>query len=151
MRIAAFLPGLLLALAPSYGHHSFGAEFDEHKPLKLHGTVTKWELTNPHSWIHMDVKGDDGKVVNWAIETGAPNALYRQGWRKDDLKAGDTVTLEAFLAKDGSHTAAARSVKLLALPPSCQMIVPLSRLTFTSSMCRARRSAGCRPCRCEPR
>ena len=78
----------------------------------LTGVVTKVDWVNPHAYIYVDVKGDDGAVVNWAIETGAPNVLYRQGWRKDDLKTGDMVTLEAFLAKDGSHTAAARNVKL---------------------------------------
>ena len=67
--------------------------------MTLTGVVTKVDWVNPHAYIYVDVKGDDGTVVNWAIETGAPNALYRQGWRKDDLKAGDTVTLDAFLAK----------------------------------------------------
>jgi len=104
--------GLLVLAVPVLAHHSFAAEFDGSKQVKLTGVVTKVDWVNPHAYIYMDVKGDDGAVVNWAIETGAPNALYRQGWRKDDLKAGDTVTLDAFLAKDGSHTAAARNVKL---------------------------------------
>jgi hypothetical protein len=104
--------GLLAPDAPVFAHHSFAAEFDGNKQVKLIGVVTKVDWVNPHAYIYVDVKGDDGAMVNWAIETGAPNALYRQGWRKDDLKAGDTVTLEAFLAKDGSHTAAARNVKL---------------------------------------
>lgn len=108
----AVAAGLLAAAVPSYAHHSFAAEFDGTKQISLTGTVTKVDWVNPHAYIYVDVKGDDGKVVNWAIETGAPNALYRQGWRKGDLKEGDTVTLEAFLAKDGSHTAAARQVKL---------------------------------------
>ena len=69
---------------------------------------------NPHAWVYVDVKSDDGSVVNWALESGAPNAnaLYRAGWRKDDLKVGDHVTFSAFLAKDRSHTAAARQVTL---------------------------------------
>jgi hypothetical protein len=104
--------GLLVAAVPVFAHHSFAAEFDGNKQVTLTGVVTKVDWVNPHAYIYVDVKGDDGAVVNWAIETGAPNALYRQGWRKDDLKVGDTVTLEAFLAKDGSHTAAARNVKL---------------------------------------
>jgi hypothetical protein len=104
--------GLLVLAVPVLAHHSFAAEFDGNKQVKLTGVVTKVDWVNPHAYLYVDVKGDDGATVNWAIETGAPNALYRQGWRKDDLKAGDTVTLEAFLAKDGSHTAAARSVKL---------------------------------------
>ncbi len=104
--------GLLGPAVPVFAHHSFAAEFDGNKQVKLTGVVTKVDWVNPHAYIYVDVKGDDGATVNWAIETGAPNVLYRQGWRKDDLKAGDTVTLEAFLAKDGSHTAAARNVKL---------------------------------------
>ena len=102
----------LLAAVPVFAHHSFAAEFDGNKKVTLTGVVTKVDWVNPHAYIYVDVKGEDGEVVNWAIETGAPNALYRQGWRKDDVKVGNTVTLEAFLAKDGSHTAAARNVKL---------------------------------------
>ena len=104
--------GLVSATLPIFAHHSFAAEFDGKKNVTLTGVVTKMDWVNPHAYIYVDVKGDDGVAVNWAVETGAPNILYRQGWRKDDLKAGDTVTLEAFLAKDGSHTAAARTVKL---------------------------------------
>ncbi len=104
--------GLVAAALPVFAHHSFAAEFDGNKRITLNGVVTKVDWVNPHAYIYVDVKGDDGSVVNWAIETGAPNILYRQGWRKDDLKAGDTVTLEAFVAKDGSHTGAARTVKL---------------------------------------
>jgi hypothetical protein len=103
--------GLVAAALPVLAHHSFAAEFDGNKRVTLNGVVTKMDWVNPHAYIYVDVKGDDGVVVNWAIETGAPNVLYRQGWRKDDLKAGDTVTVEAFLAKDGSHTGAARTVK----------------------------------------
>jgi len=108
----ALVLGLAAAAVPVFAHHSFAAEFDGAKKVTLTGVVTKMDWVNPHAYIYVDVKGDDGAMVNWAIETGAPNALYRQGWRKDDLKAGDMVTLEAFLAKDGSHTAAARTVKL---------------------------------------
>ncbi len=108
----ALVFGLIAATGPVFAHHSFAAEFDGSKQITLTGVVTKLDWVNPHAYIYVDVKGDDGAVVNWAIETGAPNVLYRQGWRKADLKAGDMVTLEAFLAKDGSHTAAARSVKL---------------------------------------
>ena len=117
MKITTF-GGLAIALAlsvpvvPAFAHHSFAAEFDGTKQITLSGVVTKVDWVNPHAYIYVDVKGDDGNVVNWALETGAPNMLYRQGWRKDDLKVGDMVTFEAFLAKDGSHTAAARQVKL---------------------------------------
>ena len=104
--------GLVAGALPVFAHHSFAAEFDGTKQISLAGVVTKVDWVNPHAYIYVDVKGDDGTVINWAIETGAPNVLYRQGWRKDDLKTGDMVTLQAFLAKDGSHTAAARTVKL---------------------------------------
>ena len=104
--------GLLVPAVPVFAHHSFAAEFDGNKKVTLNGVVTKVDWVNPHAYLYVDVKGDDGAVINWAIETGAPNVLYRQGWRKDDLKVGDMVTLDAFLAKDGSHTAAAREVKL---------------------------------------
>ena len=117
MKIRTF-GGLAIALAlsvpvaPVFAHHSFAAEFDGTKQITLTGVVTKMDWVNPHTWVYVDVKGDDGTVVNWALESGAPNALYRAGWRKDDLKVGDTVTFSAFLAKDGSHTAAARQVTL---------------------------------------
>jgi Family of unknown function (DUF6152) len=104
--------GLVSAAVPVLAHHSFAAEFDGTKQVHLAGIVSKVDWVNPHAYIYVDVKGDDGTMVNWAVETGAPNVLYRQGWRKDDLKAGDNVTLDAFVAKDGSHTAAARNVKL---------------------------------------
>lgn len=103
--------GLLTAL-PLSAHHSFAAEFDGSKQITLTGVVTKVDWVNPHAWVYVDVKNPDGTVTNWGLESGAPNALYRAGWRKDDLKVGDTVTFDAFLAKDGSHTAAARQVKL---------------------------------------
>jgi hypothetical protein len=104
--------GLLVATVPVFAHHSFAAEFDGTKQISLIGIVTKVDWVNPHAWVYVDVKGDDGTVVNWALESGAPNALYRAGWRKDDLKVGDNVSFSAFLAKDGSHTAAARQVTL---------------------------------------
>jgi|HubBroStandDraft_6_1064221.scaffolds.fasta_scaffold304011_2 hypothetical protein len=107
-----FFGGLVGAAVPLSAHHSFAAEFDGNKQITLMGVVTKVDWVNPHAWVYVDVKGDDGSMVNWALESGAPNALYRAGWRKDDLKIGDNVTFSAFLAKDGSHTAAARQVTL---------------------------------------
>src|SRR5262245_43601631 len=87
-RLLAAVTGVVLLLgmtAPLWAHHAFAAEFDEKKPLKLKGTVVKWEVTNPHSWIHMDVKGPDGKAVTWMIEGGSPNNLYRLGFTKESL------------------------------------------------------------------
>jgi hypothetical protein len=107
----ALLTGLL-ASAPALAHHSFAAEYDDAKPLTLTGTVVKWELINPHGWITLDAKDDEGKITRWMIETGNPNALIRAGWRKDSMKQGDQVIIQAYQAKDGSHTANGRSVKL---------------------------------------
>jgi hypothetical protein len=101
---------LLLAAAPAWAHHAFAAEFDQSRPLKLKGTVVKWEVTNPHSWIHMDVKGDDGKVVTWMIEGGSPNNLYRLGFTKDSLPPGSEILVEGYQAKDQSTRAVGKSV-----------------------------------------
>jgi hypothetical protein len=104
--------GVLLAAAPVAAHHAFAAEFDASKPVTLTGTVTKLEWTNPHIWIHMDVKGPNGQVVAWRAEGGAPNALYRLGWKKGSINIGQVVTVTGWLARDGSPTANANSIKL---------------------------------------
>jgi hypothetical protein len=93
-------------------HHSFDAEFDRNKPVTLTGTVTRVDWGNPHIWVFMDVKDETGKVSNWGVEGGAPNALFRNGWRKDSLKVGDTVTVEGFRGRDGSLRANANRVSL---------------------------------------
>ena len=98
------------AAVPVIAHHSFAAEFDAKKPVKLRGTVTKMEWINPHSWIHIDVKTPDGKVEKWMVEGGAPNALLRRGWTKNSLPEGTEILVEGFQAKDGANRANGRDI-----------------------------------------
>jgi len=102
--------GLVLAAVPVWAHHAFAAEFDQNKPIKVQGSVTKWELTNPHSWIHIDSKDAEGKVVTWMIEGASPNNLYRLGLTKESLPAGTEITVEGYQAKDGSTRAVGRNI-----------------------------------------
>src|SRR6476620_7385846 len=95
----------LCIAAPLWAQHAFYAEFDGNKPLKLRGKVTKVELINPHSWFHIDVKGDDGKVTSWMIEGGSPNALVRLGYTQQSLLIGTEIIVDAYQAKDGSNKA----------------------------------------------
>ena len=101
--IAGFLNVSILFAIPAWAHHSFAAEFDIKKPVKLEGTVTQMEWINPHAWIHMDVKGDDGKVVNWMVETGSPNILLRRGFTKKSLEQGTEIVVQGYMAKDGEN------------------------------------------------
>jgi hypothetical protein len=94
---------LLLAAVPVAAHHAFAAEFDVKRPIKLRGTVVKMEWINPHSWIHLDVKGADGKSVLWMIEGGSPNALLRLGFNESSLPRGSEIVVEGFQAKDGTN------------------------------------------------
>jgi len=93
-------------------HHAFAAEFDANKPVNFKGTVTKMEWTNPHTWLHVDVKKADGTAENWAIEAGTPNVLFRRGFTKESLLPGTEIVVDGYQAKDGSHRANGRNLTL---------------------------------------
>ncbi len=102
----------LLAAVPAAPHHSFAAEFDVTRPVKLTGTITRIEWTNPHSWLFIDTEDDDGSVQSWAIELLGINALFRRGFTHDKLSAGNIINVGGFGARDGTNTANASSVTM---------------------------------------
>src|SRR5688572_23278119 len=106
-----WLVGVVLA-SPVQAHHSFLAEFDQEKPVMLTGPVTKLQWTNPHIYLHLEVRDDTGQVADWTIELGNPNSLIRLGWTRNAMKVGDVVTVDGYLARDGSKLANARTVLL---------------------------------------
>ena len=109
---AAVILLTILAGAPAWAHHAFAAEFDSKKPVKLRGTVTKMEWINPHAWIHVDVKKEDGTVEEWMVEAGTPNTLLRRGLTKDSVKPGTEIIVDGYQSKDGSLRANGRDLTL---------------------------------------
>ena len=114
MRAILAIAGVVVLLASSTtrAHHAFSAEFDISKPLKLTGTLTKWEMINPHSWFHVDVKSPDGKIVPWLIEVGSPHQLIRLGVTKNTLAVGTEFTIEGYQLRDGTNKAVGRNFVL---------------------------------------
>lgn len=104
--------GLVVAAVPAWAHHAFAAEFDAKRPIHLEGVVTKVELINPHSWVHVDVKNPDGTVTSWMVEAGSPNVLLRRGLNKNSIAIGTPVVVEGYQSKDGSLRANGRDISL---------------------------------------
>jgi len=104
--------GIILAASQVLAHHAFSAEFDINRPIQLRGTLLKWEMINPHSWFHLDVKEPDGKIVSWMIEGGSPNQLTRMGVTKHTVQIGTEIVVEGYQAKDGTNTGVGKNFVL---------------------------------------
>jgi hypothetical protein len=112
LKIAIIGIAFMLAAVPVWAHHAFSAEFDINLPLTLEGTLTRWEMINPHSWFHLDVEGPDGEVVQWMVEGGSPNQLIRMGVTQNTVPVGTVLLVEGYHAKDGSDKAVGRDFTL---------------------------------------
>jgi len=110
--IAAVGVGLVMTAVAAQAHHAFSSEFDISKPLTLKGTLVRWEMINPHSWFHVEVKEPDGNIVEWMIEGGSPNSLIRQGVTKNSIRIGMELTIEGYQAKDATQKAVGRNFVL---------------------------------------
>jgi hypothetical protein len=111
MKVVASAGLMMTAALPVAAHHSFSAEFDSKKQVTLEGKVVMMEWVNPHSWLHIDVTGPDGKVQRWKIEGGSPSVLFRKGWNRDSLPTGTKIKVVGFQAKDGSLRASSRDLQ----------------------------------------
>jgi hypothetical protein len=110
--VLSVIAAVLFDPTAAFSHHSFAAEYDANKPITLKGTITKVDLVNPHSWLYINLTDSGGKIVNWAIEMGSPNNLIRRGITKSTVPVGTEVTVDAYLAKDGTQTANGTTIKM---------------------------------------